>query len=219
TVSITSPSSGTSFTAPANMTITATASDSDGTVSKVDFYANGSLIGTANASPYSFSWNNVAAGSYSLTAIATDNQGAVTTSAPVSITVSNTPNSPFRGFRDVDVGDTGAAGSATETPDGTLTLRGAGADVWGTSDALHYPSTRLGADGGVTVQVTSVSDEANWVKAGIMIRASLDPSAAQAFILVSHAKGVAFQRRTSDGGSSVSTSGSTSTAPRWLKLE
>jgi hypothetical protein len=53
-----------------------------------------------------------------------------------------------------------------------------------------------------------------------MIRNSLSPSAAQAFMLVasSSTKGVPFQRRTSDGNVSVSTAGSQSTAPRWIKL-
>ena len=67
---------------------TATASDSDGSVSQVDFYQGATLIGTAAASPYSMIWSNVANGSYSLTAVATDNQGVVTTSAAVPIIVS-----------------------------------------------------------------------------------------------------------------------------------
>src|SRR5207249_8857378 len=59
-----------------------------------------------------------------------------------------------------------------------------------------------------------------WTKAGVMIRNSLSPSAAQAFMLVasSSTKGVPFQRRRIDGDLSVSTSGSQSTAPRWVKL-
>lgn len=91
TVSITSPANGASFTAPANITVTANATDSDGSVSRVDFYRGTSLIGTATTSPYSISWNNVGGGSYSLTARATDNLGATTTSNPVNITVNAPP--------------------------------------------------------------------------------------------------------------------------------
>jgi len=87
TVSITSPSNGATFTAGANITINATASDSDGTVTKVDFYQGTTFLGTDTSSPYSYTWNNVPAGSYSLTAKATDDDSAVTTSAPVNITV------------------------------------------------------------------------------------------------------------------------------------
>ncbi|MDB5257377.1 MAG: large protein [Chitinophagaceae bacterium] len=87
TVSITSPANGASFTAPASITINANATDADGTVSKVDFYNGTTLLGTDNSSPYSFSWTNVAAGSYTITAKATDNLNATTTSSSVTVTV------------------------------------------------------------------------------------------------------------------------------------
>ena len=88
TVAITSPTSGASFIAPANITLTATAADSDGTVQKVDFFQGGtSLIATATSAPYTVNWSSVAPGSYSVTAVATDNRNATTTSAPVSVTV------------------------------------------------------------------------------------------------------------------------------------
>jgi len=77
------------FTAPANITINATAADAGGSVSSVAFYNGGTLLGTDTSTPYSFAWNNVAAGSYSLTAIATDNGGLSTTSAAVNVTVGN----------------------------------------------------------------------------------------------------------------------------------
>ena len=62
TVSLTSPANGSKFTAPATTTVTASASDPDGSVTKVDFYANGALIGTDTTSPYSVSWANVPGG-------------------------------------------------------------------------------------------------------------------------------------------------------------
>ncbi|WP_405145154.1 cellulose binding domain-containing protein [Sphaerisporangium sp. NBC_01403] len=90
TVSLTSPTAGQTFTAPATVNLAATAADSDGTVSKVDFYNGTTLLGTDTTAPYTYSWTGVAAGSYSLTAKATDNLGATTTSSPVGITVSGT---------------------------------------------------------------------------------------------------------------------------------
>ncbi|SFE06742.1 chitinase [Chitinophaga sp. CF118] len=89
-VSITSPAASASFNAPASITITASASDADGSVSKVEFYNGSTKLGESSTSPYTYSWTNVAAGSYSLTAKATDNAGAVTTSATVAITVNGT---------------------------------------------------------------------------------------------------------------------------------
>jgi chitinase/chitodextrinase len=88
-VSITSPSNGASFTAPASITISANATD-DGSVSKVEFFQGASKLGEDTSSPYSFTWANVAAGTYSLTAKATDNAGLSTTSSAVSVTVSGT---------------------------------------------------------------------------------------------------------------------------------
>ena len=88
-VSITGPANNAGFTAPASVNITANASDADGTVSKVDFYNGSTLLASDASAPYSFNWTNVAAGSYSLTAKATDNAGAVTTSASVTVTITS----------------------------------------------------------------------------------------------------------------------------------
>jgi len=86
-VNISSSANGANFTAPANISITATASDSDGTVSKVEFLNGSTLLGTDTTSPYNLSWNNVAAGIYTITAKATDNTGAATTSSAIDVVV------------------------------------------------------------------------------------------------------------------------------------
>jgi hypothetical protein len=85
TVSITSPANNSSFTEGASITITASASDPDGSVSQVQFFANGASIGIDNTAPYSVNWT-VPLGTNTLTAVATDNQGASTTSSPVAVT-------------------------------------------------------------------------------------------------------------------------------------
>jgi hypothetical protein len=92
-VAITSPTAGATYVAPGTVPLTSTASASDGaTISSVAYYSGTTLIGSATAAPYSVSWTGVAAGSYSLTAVATDSLGATTTSAPVGITVSSGPS-------------------------------------------------------------------------------------------------------------------------------
>src|SRR5205085_7746948 len=72
------------FTAPATVPLTASALDSDGTVTQVQFFSNATtLIGTARGTnPAAFNWSGVAAGTYSVTAVATDNNLATTTSSP-----------------------------------------------------------------------------------------------------------------------------------------
>ena len=218
TVAVTSPAQGSTVSAP--VTISATAADADGTIARVDFYAGLTLVGSDAVAPYSISWNATTAGTYAITAIATDNAGATTTSAPVTVTVTAPPPPPSTlpvGWNHQDIGATGAAGSAVASG-GVFTVIGAGADVWGTTDALHYAFTTLTGDGTIVARVATEQNVANWTKAGVMIRNSVSPSASQAFMLVSPGKGVAFQRRLSDGASSVSTSGTFTTAPRWVKL-
>ena len=86
-VALMAPSSGSTFALPTSISISANASESGATIAKVDFYANGNLIGTKTIAPFSITWSNPSAGGYSLSAKATDNVGAVATSANVSITV------------------------------------------------------------------------------------------------------------------------------------
>jgi hypothetical protein len=76
TISITSPIEGQIFNVNDNVTIQANASDTDGTVTKVEFFNGSTLLGEDTAAPYSFTWNNVPAGTYQLTAKVTDDAGA-----------------------------------------------------------------------------------------------------------------------------------------------
>ncbi len=87
TVSLTGPADGTAVTAPADVTMTADAGDADGSVTKVEFLANGALIGTSTTAPYTATVKFSVASSVSLTARVTDNLGGVTVSAPVALTV------------------------------------------------------------------------------------------------------------------------------------
>lgn len=54
---------------------------------RVDFYANGNLIGSDSSAPYTVMWEEVPAGSYQLTAVVVDATGTSSVSPPVSITV------------------------------------------------------------------------------------------------------------------------------------
>jgi len=121
------------------------------------------------------------------------------------------------GWSTGDIGAVGAAGSGSYS-NGTFTAAGAGGDVWGTADAFRYVYRTLTGDGSIVARVASVQYTAAWAKAGVMVRGSLSASSAHAFMLVSAGKGVAFQRRTANGGTSTNTAGSASTAPRWVKL-
>jgi phosphatidylserine/phosphatidylglycerophosphate/cardiolipin synthase-like enzyme/regulation of enolase protein 1 (concanavalin A-like superfamily) len=121
------------------------------------------------------------------------------------------------GWTSRDVGAVGPTGSASEA-NGTFTVSGAGADVWGTSDAFHFAYRSLTGDGTITARVANINGSQAWTKMGVMIRGSTASNSAHAFMIVTTAKGLAFQRRTADGGTSTHTGGALATAPRWVRL-
>jgi hypothetical protein len=91
-VSISSPVKGISFTSPATVTIDIEANDPDGSITKVELF-NGSIkLGERTAAPYSFTLKDLAEGSYSLKAVATDNLSATTTSPSLDLEVRSSYN-------------------------------------------------------------------------------------------------------------------------------
>jgi len=85
-VSIASPDNGASFARPANINIMVNATD-NGSITLVEFFVGSTLLGTRTNPPYTFPFTNVAIGEYVLSARATDNEGLMSFSSPVNITV------------------------------------------------------------------------------------------------------------------------------------
>src|SRR5262249_46001706 len=77
------------------------------------------------------------------------------------------------GWSDLDVGAPGQAGSASVS-DGTYTVSGGGADIWGTSDQFHYVYQSSAGDLTITARVTSQQTTNPLAKSGVMIRATAD---------------------------------------------
>lgn len=88
-VRIVSPVDGDSYSQPAKIYIMVEATDADGDITKVEFFDDENLIGTDLDYPYAMDWNNVSCGEYTLTARATDSDGATSVSDPVTINVTN----------------------------------------------------------------------------------------------------------------------------------
>jgi hypothetical protein len=87
-VTLTSPATGSVSVASAPINLAASATDPDGAIFKVEFFANGARLGEdTTPNPFSFTWASPLAGSYSLHAVATDDSGIMRTSAPVNISV------------------------------------------------------------------------------------------------------------------------------------
>ncbi len=91
-VSITAPANNTNLVSGVNLVVNATATDPDGSVTQVVFFVDGARVATDLAAPYSFTWSNAPLGTATFTARATDNSGAISTSAPVVVTVTNSPS-------------------------------------------------------------------------------------------------------------------------------
>jgi Big-like domain-containing protein len=90
TVALTSPANNTAFPVSTPVALEATATDADGTVSQVDFYANGVLVGTDTtgmSAVFATTWTSAIAGTFSITAVATDSGGARRTSGAITITL------------------------------------------------------------------------------------------------------------------------------------
>jgi hypothetical protein len=166
-VTLASPSDQQAFSPGANIPLAANAADADGTVAQVAFYNGASLLGVVANPPYTFTWNNVLAGIYVLTAVATDNEGASTVSSPATIVVTNLPVIQFsqanysahesNGVATVTVlrNSSGPASVDYFTADGTALSVAPGrvGSYYGTTNTLVFPSGVLASN--VTVQLVN----------------------------------------------------------------
>ena len=161
TVSLTSPTAGQTFTPGSTIPLTATANAAaPASIASVGFYESTSatsntLIGTATTSPYTVSWASVPAGSYSLTAVATDNQGQTATSSPVAITVAGPSVVVNPASLTVQQGSTGTfAVSLSTAPTANVTVsvtRSGDPDLSASPVSLTFTSANWNTPQNVTV--------------------------------------------------------------------
>ena len=142
-VSITQPLAGAAFYEPATVNLAATASDSDGTVAKVEFFNGATKLGEDATAPYAYAWTGVAQGSYSITARATDNGDKTTTTAPLTVTVRPPNVAPT-------VSITSPANGAVFNRLSNVTINASAADSDGTVTKVEFfrsdGATKLGED-------------------------------------------------------------------------
>jgi endoglucanase len=183
-----------------------------------------SLVGTPPA-PVSFSANgtNAAknttatftkAGTYNFTVTISDQLGLTSTSS-VAVVVA------FGVFTDsADIGSPALVGSLSyNTSTGVYTVKGAGADVWGTSDQFRYAYSGYNGDGQVSARVTSVGNTNQFAKAGVMFRDSTAANAAYAYAWVSPSNNMEFETRSANGvSSSYTVTVTPGGSPVWVRL-
>jgi hypothetical protein len=117
-----------------------------------------------------------------------------------------------------DIGAVGSLGSSLEEG-GTLTLTGAGADIWDEADAFHFLAAPFQGDGAATVRLLRQDNTHPWAKAGLMIRDTLDPGSPHVLVATTPGNGLAFQFRSQPGGASLHASAGSYSLPIWLRLE
>lgn len=131
----------------------------------------------------------------------------------------NTPASSLPlPWRNTDIGIVSAGGSAG-FQNNIFTVKGSGADIYGTADAFHYVYQQTSEDVTITAKVNSIENTNVWAKAGLMIRDGISAGAANAAIVITPGNGINFQYRSSTSGATVNTGGNVLTAPYWLQLK
>jgi regulation of enolase protein 1 (concanavalin A-like superfamily) len=237
-VLVTKPAQGDILTTDVPFTIQWQASDADG-IKRIDItfsqFANGqsqpiaectNLPGTATQCTWKSPGPATEEGQFSVTA--TDNTGLIGGAGSWRFAIrppGGTGGLPS-GWTFTDVGQVAARGSSSRS-NGVFTVRGSGADIGGTADEFHWAYTTvssnvpgLTADFDFTARVASVQNVNQLTKAGLMIRGNNDAGSLHASLLATptSVRGVAFQRRRTDGALSVSTAGPLIAPPMWLRL-
>jgi uncharacterized repeat protein (TIGR03806 family) len=153
--------SATNYTAAASVTISADADATYNPISSVNFYANGTLLGSATNLPYTITATGIAAGNYALTAVAVDGSGLSSTSAPVNITVANASGQPY-GL--TSIGTVAPFFNMPTTFNGTMPANLSQTGVFSNTPGLmptnglipYIPNTPLWSDGALKTRYVAV---------------------------------------------------------------
>lgn len=214
TVTINTPVPGALFVGPANISITATAADNDGTVSSVDFYADNTLIGAGTLGApgeYSIFWNNVSLGAHNLVALVTDNLGKAAISDPITIFVNGiatvnitSPANLAKFDRSANIGVTAnatiAGGTITKVEfyrngfllgPGTLTAPNQYSFTWNTALSGNHVLTAVATDntGAITISspITVIVNEGPVVSLSAPVANTVFSPAPASFTIVASA--------------------------------
>lgn len=169
TVSITSPANNAHFTAPGAFTIAATAADTaPGTVAQVEFYRDGSLLGSDATSPYSWAVSALPAGTYTFQAKAYDNQGATAT-AQITVVVDPVTSPSIvpsaTAVTVTEAGSTTVGLKLSQAPAANVTVavaRTAGdTDVTVAPPSLTFTPTNWSTNQNITISAAEDTDTAN----------------------------------------------------------
>jgi len=109
------------------------------------------------------------------------------------------PSSSPVALASYDIG-TQTVGSTTLDTKGVLTISGSGADIQGINDGMRFVATPMFGDYSITAKIMDKpapgpNNTSTWIKAGVMIRDSLDPAAVMANMFLSSGNGINYEQR------------------------
>jgi hypothetical protein len=212
TIVLTSPVDGSTNFAPASMTLAASVTPNGHAISSVQFYNGTNVVGTAVGAPYTVGWSNVDRGNYTLTARLNYDSTQTLYSPPASLTVVGLPLP----WQSTGIGSS-TNGSAWEGG-GNIYLVGAGS-LGSLSDSFLFVSQTLSGDGQVVAQIAAFDGTNSAANAGVMIRETLAPDAAYAFIGVNGSGNLLRARRTGTGASASFSTDSAVVLPNvWVRV-
>jgi hypothetical protein len=206
-VALTSPANGAVFTTPAIITLTAAVTTNGHSISQVQFYNGGVLLGSDSTPPYSFTWNNVGTGSYAVRAAVGFEGGGLVYSSTINIIVAALP-APWL---TADIGNVGLAGS-TKASSTAFTVTGAG-NLSGLADNFRFVYQPGSISSSIQAQFSSVQNTGPNACIGVMIRETLTAGSEYALMGIAPDGTFRFQSRSSTGGITSTTTGSASPAP------
>jgi hypothetical protein len=142
------------------------------------WYLNGTAFTTTTTGSYAIANAQIAqSGTYSVYAYA---PGGVTGSQSFTVTITTATTSSFT---DADIGGPSPTGSGSyNSTNGTYTVSGGGADIYGASDQFNFYSESVTGNATLVVQVDSQTNTSVWAKAGLMFRN--DTTAGSAWVAV-----------------------------------
>ncbi|MFD2661296.1 pectinesterase family protein [Paenibacillus thailandensis] len=219
-VAVTSPANNAILEAGSDVMLEAAATDSDGAVAKVEFYASGEKLGEDRTAPYQFRWEDVPDGTHYVVAKAVDDTGTSTRSPNVAVHANTV--SDISPWSSSDVGAPGIPGhtQAGDRP-GEMTVKSSG-DIEGAADAFHFAYRQMSGNAEIVARVESVTATNEGAEAGVMFRESLEADSPFASLMVpfirTGKRGVTLSRAVEGGEVSGIQPEEEFQLPYWVKL-
>ncbi len=202
-----SPAAGT-YTSTQTVTI------SDSTSGATIYYTTNGTTPTTSSTVYSAPISVSTTETVEAIATASGYTTSPVGSAAYTITVNSLPS----GWSDSDIGSPAIAGSGNYSGS-TYTVKGGGADIWGTSDQFNYAETAPNGDVTITARVVSQQNTNGWAKSGVMIRDTAAADSAYVYVYVTPGEGDGLQYRASTGAEAAyPAGGGGQVAPYWVRL-